>query len=249
MRVHSILRSLVLLPLFALCALGAGSEPAILAKARSFVGPAAKLEGIKSIHYQGILSSDDGKKHAFELIYQKPYQQRLMATSDAVIEITALDDFEGWQRITDVKDPTRWRQTLLGSTLVKRQRAINFDSLNLFACPPYGQLEDLGPIEVKGRTAIKVAFHHDANIIFYRYFDSSTGKLLRTETAADTTIEEEGEMLVDGIRFPKRVINLTKQPDGTVRRTVIEFDKVTLNETFASSLFAVPLPFNVSKPN
>ncbi len=49
-------------------------------------------------------------------------------------------------------------------------------------------------------------------------------------------IREEGEMIVNGVRFPRKVINTA--PNG--RSTTITFDRVTVNETFAPEGFAVP---------
>ena len=45
-----------------------------------------------------------------------------------------------------------------------------------------------------------------------------------------------GEVVVQGVRFPKRVVN--KSATGVV--TAISFDKITVNEAFAADTFAVP---------
>jgi hypothetical protein len=81
-----------------------------------------------------------------------------------------------------------------------------------------------------------MSFTHSGGVVFVRYFEKATGRLVKTETENGTEIREEGEMIVNGVRFPKRVIN--KAPNGNV--TAISFDKVVLNEVFPSETFAVP---------
>jgi len=225
------------------------AEPAIIAKARAFIGNEAALNGIKSVHYTGTLvtSSDasDPKKEvraALDIVFQQPDRQRITATSDRNIETTALDDYEGWQRVTDAADPAKWRQTLLGTDQIKRLRANTWENLSFFRGIEKvgGRLEDQGTAPVDGVTCEKVAFIHAPSIVFFRFFDVATGRLVRTETEAGGVIREEGELKVDGIRFPKSIVTTTKSPEGRVQSVTITFDKITLNETFPAALFRVP---------
>jgi len=52
-------------------------------------------------------------------------------------------------------------------------------------------------------------------------------------------IREKGEIVVNGIRFPKTLINTGKGPDGKEQAITITFDHVTVNETFPASVFAI----------
>ena len=65
-----------------------------------------------------------------------------------------------------------------------------------------------------------------------------------TETEQGGRIKEEGEIMVNGLRFPQRVTTITKVADAKNQivdnPVVITFDKITLNETFPDSYFAVP---------
>lgn len=242
-------RALAAAALFVASSTGA-AEPPIIARARAFIGSEAALNGLKSVHYVGTLVTTDPAdpskltRAAMEIIFQKPEQQRIKATSDRMIEITALDGYEGWQRVQDPADATKWRQTLLDTNHIKRLRANTWENLSYFRGIERvgGRLEDQGAATIEGLACRKIAFIHAPNIIFYRYFDAATGRLVFTETEAGGTIREDGEVVVHGIRFPRSVVTSTKNAKGQVVTVTISFEKVTINETFPAKEFGVPLP-------
>ena len=243
------LRSLaVAVAAFALFSAARAAEPAIIAKARAYVGPDAVLDGLKSIHYSGaIMMPDpaDASKQtpsAMEMIIQKPYHNRVMATSPKLIEITALDSYDAWQRLQDAADPAKWQQSLLGTDQIKRLRANTWENLAFYRGIERvgGRVEDQGPVTIEGIACQKLAFIHAPGIIFYRFFEAATGRLVLTETENGSTIREQGEIKVNGIRFPKSVINSSKDAAGKTRTVTVVFDKITLNEVFPAKLFAVP---------
>jgi hypothetical protein len=225
----------------------AGELP-MIAKARAFIGTEAAIEAIKSVHYVGTLTVTDVNdpkiqtKATMEIIFQKPDQQRIKAVSDKTIEVTALDGYDGWQRITDAKDATKWQQTLLGTDQIKRLRANTWENLAFFRGLERrgGKVEDKGTTTIDGVACQKLAFVHAPNIIFTRYFDAATGRLVYTETETGGTIREQGEVIVNGVRFPKSIVTDTKNKDGKMQKATIVFDKITLNETFPPNVFAIP---------
>lgn len=225
------------------------AEPAIIAKARAFIGSEAALNNVKSVHYTGTLLAPDPADPAkqvqtkIEIIFQKPEQQRITATSDKAIETTALDGYEGWMRLQDPNDPKKWRQTLLGTEQIKRLRANTWENLSFFRGIERngGTIEDQGTKTIDGVTCQKIAFIHGPNIVFYRYFDVATGRLVFTETEGGGTIRESGEMVVDGIRFPKSIVTSTKNAKGEPQSVTITFDTIRVNETFPDSHFRVPM--------
>lgn len=244
-----------LLAAFALCGLSvvavhAADADQVIARARATVGSESALKALQSLHYTGTLTTTatDEKgaarpvKVAIEIIFQRPYRQRIVATSENKIEITALDDYEGWQREQDPSDSSRWRMTLLTNDQIKRLRANTWENLSFFNGLEQrrGVVKDLGKATVDGKSCRKLAFEHGDGIVFTRYFDDATGRLVLTETENGITIREQDETVVDGIRFPRKIISTSKLADGTERTVSIEFDKITVNETFADSLFAVP---------
>jgi outer membrane lipoprotein-sorting protein len=222
----------------------------VIERARAGVGTEAALAALKSLHYTGTLTTTatDEKgvsrpvKVAIEIIFQRPYRQRIVATSENKIEITALDDYEGWQREQDPDDSSRWRMTLLSNDQIKRLRANTWENLSFFRGieTRRGRINDLGKASVDGKSCRKLVFDHGDGILFTRYFDDSTGRLVLTETENGVTIREEDETVVEGIRFPRKIISTSKAEDGSARVVTIVFDKILVNETFADSLFAVP---------
>lgn len=223
---------------FAIAPLGAQTAEEVIAKARAFLGGDAALNAIKSVHFTGALEVSDGTKLPTDIIFQKPYRQRITVTGPKVIEATALDGYDAWQKRTNPANPTQWQVTLLDGNQVKRLRANTLENLSFYAIKemPGCVVQVTGEATVDGRACVKLSFAHGAAVVFIRYFDKATGQLLKTDTENGGEIREEGEMFVNGVRFPKKVLN--KTASGAV--TAISFDKVTINETFPADTFAVP---------
>jgi hypothetical protein len=228
---------------------GRAAEPAILAKARAYLGPDALLDGVTSVHFFGTATvadpADSAKTThtAVEIICQKPDRQRIVKTSDQVIDVTALDGYDAWQRLQSRSDPTKVRQNFLGSLQIKRLRASTWESLYFYRGLGQrgGHIEDLGPVTVDGVAYRKVAFVYEPNIVFYRYFEPETGRLVYTETESGEIQREQGEILAGGIRFAKSVKVVVKNAAGQPQTVTIDFEKIILNETFPDDLFRVPL--------
>ena len=231
--------------------LRASDVDAVIAKARAAVGSDADLSALQSVHYSGTLetTATDEKGQptdvtvAIEIIFQKPSRQRIVATSADKIEITGLDGYDGWQREQDSRDSDRWRMTLLSKEQIERLRANTWENLFFYRgiSQVGGQIDDLGTAEVDGTTCRKLCFDHGNNIVFYRYFDQATGRLMLTETENGVRIRERDEMAIKGVQFPRKIITESKLPNGKTRTVTIVFDKITVNETFADSLFTVPI--------
>lgn len=245
-----------------------GAELPIVAKARSFLGPEATLVAVQSIHYVGTLVTTDPtdpKKQtraAIEIIVVKPDKYRVTITSDKTIETTALDGYDAWSRVTAVGDPTKWQQTLQGGDGVKRLRANTRENILFFhgVEGEGGTIEDMGAATIGGVRCEKVSFvysretigfhffdvsnskqiYTSPTIVFTRFFDLATGRLVHTETEAGVSIDEQGEMIVSSIRFPKTIITVSKNQAGQAQTVTITFDKITLNEQFPPSFFGVP---------
>lgn len=247
----STLRRLALVTVLASSAAVAQTgEPAVIAKARAFVGTEAALAGLKSVRFTGVLIAADPadpKKEArtpVEIIFQKPDQQRITATGAKEIETTGLDGYEGWQRRDYPENPAGWKQFLLGVEQIRRLRANTWENLSYFRGIELqgGKVEDKGTQKVGDVMCQKIAFIHTPTIVFYRYFDVATGRLVLTETESGGTIREEGEMVVGGIRFPKNIVTTTKLPNGTPQTVTVAFDKVEVNQEFPGAIFRVPMP-------
>ena len=227
---------------------GLHAELEIIAKARAYLGSEAALNGVKCVHYTGTIAmpnpADPAKPAslAIDIIFQAPFRQRTVRTADSLIDTIALDTYDGWHRAQDPKDPARVRLQLLSTDQVKRQRAIVQENLTFFRGLERegGKVLDLGVTALDGVPCRKIAFIHAPDIIFFRYFDEASGRLIMSETENGSTLREQGEIRVNGIRFPKRIINSSKTSDGKEQTVTITFDSITLNESLPDSTFAIP---------
>jgi len=224
------------------------AELPVIAKARAYLGSETALNAVKSVHYSGKIvrpnPADPAKPDslALDIIFQSPYRQRTVRTTDTDFDTVALDGYDGWHSVRNRKNPARVRLELLSTDQVKRQRALVQENLTFFRGLERegGQVLDQGLTRLDGVACRKVAFIHSANIIFFRYFDESTGRLIMTETENGSTTREQGEILVNGIRFPKRIINSSKTAAGKEQTVTVVFEAITLNETFPDRTFAIP---------
>lgn len=225
-----------------------GAEPGIVAKARAYLGSESALNGVKSVHYVGTMEAPNAADPAkptlvtIDIIFQAPYSQRTVRSTPTLVDTTALDDYDSWHRVHDPKDPSRWNLQVLPASQIKRQRAIVWENLAFFRGLERegGKLVDQGRVTLGGVACRKLAFVHDTDVVFIRYFDESSGRLMLTETEGGSSIREQGEIMAGGIRFPKMILNSLKGPDGKEQMVTITFDRITVNEGFPRSTFAMP---------
>lgn len=209
-----------------------------IAKARAFLGSESALNAVNSIHYTGSLEVEGKPSLPTEIIFQKPYRQQITVKGPKIIETTALDGYDAWQKRVNAENPVQWQVVLLDAGQIKRLRANTLENLSFYSGREMKGcvLELRGEVVADNVPCVKISFTHTGGVVFLRYFDKATGRLVKTETENGTEIREEGEVIVNGVRFPKRVIN--KAPNGNV--TVISFEKVSVNEDFPAETFAVP---------
>lgn len=212
---------------------------AILNRAREFLGGNRALDAVNSLRLVGRITDGQNGSGDIEIIFQRPLQQRIIVTVNEAVVTTALNDFEGWRRVHRKENPNQFQMGLFTTEEVARARANTLENLNFFGTRDARSLNRVG----RGRVTVdnvaceRVDFVYSGGIVFTRYFDRSTGRLVQSETDNGTKIREEGEMRVSGIRFPRKVI--ITQPDGTSQE--IEFTEIQVNEVFPSSTFEVPL--------
>jgi len=223
-----------------------------LAKARAYLGSESALNAVNSLHFEGAVEAtervadpaDSSKvierpiRLAIDIVFQKPMQQRQIIRSEKVERTTSLDGSEAWERVSDRTNQNLPRIQLLDLAGIKRLRATTIENLSFYSNQGHHmrQVRLLGDATVDEIACVKLSFTHTSNIVFIRYFEKSTGRLVKTELDSGGEIREQGEMMVNGIRFPRKVVN--KTADGN--STIISFDKVTVNERFTADTFAVP---------
>ncbi len=212
----------------------------IITKARAFVGEEIALQAVQSIHFQGTFKTEteDGMIGKVTIVVMQPALQKITIQVGEVKEITALSYYDGWKKVEEVGNESHQYATMLNANQIRRLQANTWEALNFFKGieKKGGRVEWLGEEEVEGRLCSKLAFIHSPSISFIRFFDIDTGCLVMTKTEAGGLIYEEGEIMVEGIRFPKKIITVVEGTSST-----IEFDRITLNETFDEDFFEVPM--------
>lgn len=223
---------------------------ALLAKARAYLGGAAALDAVNSIHFFGGIEmvetpagpSNPGKS-SIEIIFQKPCQHRLVVSSEKSVDITGLDNYFAWRRVEPASG-ARVQNIPMGKEQTKRLRANTWENLYFWRGVQQhgGEIIDRGETEIDGIKCRKLAMNYGPGIEFIRSFEIATGRLVLTETFPVGIIREEGEKIVAGVRFPQRLIATSASgPDGKTRVITITFDRIALNETFPASTFEQPL--------
>lgn len=247
-----LLLSLVVLSALGLTARADAQAERWIARARAAVGSEAALNAVRSIHFIGTLETTaqvpiegdpnntrtETVRLGLDIVFQKPYQQRMTLRSELGVEVTALDDYDGWLRRTPSADPSKWQMTFLDAAQVKRLRANTWENLAFFRGIEKrgGTVAYAGDATVDGRDCAKLIFTHAPDIVFTRYFAKDSGALVKTETEAGGEIREEGELVVQGLRFPRKLIN--KAPNGSL--AIITFETIEVNKAFPADTFAVP---------
>lgn len=232
-------------------------DPAILAKARAYLGSESAIAAVKSVHMVGRVSAGNSQDPAkpssaeVDIIFQVPWQESITVIYPDRILHTVLDNYEAWQQEQapvsagqrSIDSNRGSRLTLLSPDQTKVLRADTWENLNFYRGieGSGGSVRDLGPATTDGVPCEKIAFIHSPTNVYFRYFDQASGRLVYSETLGGARIREQGEIVANGIRFPKSIVTIEKDGRGADATNTYTFDKVTLNENFSASLFDVPL--------
>ncbi len=223
------------------------AEPAVIGLARAYLGPDSTLDGITSIHFVGSLERLDAEhpdkgpiRGTIDLIFVKPLRQRQVVRGQKGTQTTVLDGYDAWDYLQDNADPSKHVLTWLSVADIKSLRAITWENLHFYrGLEGDGAVEDKGPATVDGVVCERVDFTHGPGIVFERYFDRDTGRLVNTVRGRET-IRESGEIRVDGVRFPKTVVSVQKSASRKDLTSTVTFDSIVLNEQEGPDVFAVP---------
>jgi hypothetical protein len=245
--------AVILVCVMALAApLGVRAEPAVLGLARAYLGPQSTLDGIKSVHYVGTLQrTDDGQAQkvapsTLDMIFAKPLRQRLVIRGVKVTMTTVLDGYDAWDVFQDNVDPNKHRLKWLAVADVRALRANTWENLYFFSAPESGSVEDKGPATIDGIACERVDFDHGSGTVYQRYFDRDSGRLVLTINGSES-IRESGEIMVNGVRFPKAIASTSRDGSGKDLTATATFERISVNDPLEPGLFAVPT-FPVAEP-
>ena len=211
---------------------------AILKKARKFISDESTLNSVKSLRFEGTITSPDGTAGKIVISLQQPYKLlQSIEHENGLVDEFGLNDYEGWLKRFKAEDPDVYALMPVDVNRLKRLRANTYEGLNFFSTKTnYGRkIEYLGKQDLDGKLVevVKVLY---GSATFVRYFDESTGELLLSEIENGERIQEQGEMMVDGIRFPKFLVTY----NGDEQISHLEFHSIQVNPAFKDSLFTQP---------
>jgi len=231
----------------ALSAAAASAEPAVVGLARAYLGPDSTLDGVTSIHFVGTLDRVDPDRPAggplhgeLDIVFVKPMRQRLVVRTAKTTLTTVLDGYDAWDYLEDNANPARFELKFLSAGDIRTLRANTLENLYFFrGLQARGAVEDKGPATVDSIACERVDFTHGPGIVYERFFDRDTGRLVLTVRGPEE-IRESGEILVDGVRFAKTIVSVTKTPSNKSLVSTVTFARISLNEPVAPGLFEVP---------
>lgn len=242
------------LPLFA----AADDEPPIIAKARAFLGSESDLANVHALHMTGtmtaVFNGDPASKRSakLDIVFQKPWEESLLRIAPDAIDRRVLDGYDGWllQQRRGPGDPAQFDPrrpetfTILGVDQVRMLRADTWENLYFYRGIDRvgGTMRDLGPATIDGVKCEEVEFAHTDRVVYDRYFDLDTGRLVFTRSKSGAQIREKGYQVVAGIKFP-RVITIEEPTGGKgTLTTVTVLDHIAVNEDLPESYFETPPP-------
>ena len=233
------------LSLFAIPA-GAASADDVVAQARRYIGKDRDIDAVRTLHYRGRIEISGANKETgtFEMLLEKPNQQKTVQVIGDRRTTVGLDDTVAWNRVESVSKPALSRTGIMDIPQMRLMRASSIENLCFFrgTAKEGIRVEHRGETASDGRATVRLAFVHPDGIVFVRTFESATGRLLHTEGPGGGLIREEGEQTVAGLRFPQRLVSTSKADDGSESTVTIFFDEIKVNETFPADTFSVPLP-------
>lgn len=230
----------------------------VIALARRYLGPKSALNAIKSVHYSGNIvvsypnDPSRGKTHmSVDIIAEKPLRGRTVfgLAKGRVTDIT--DGNDAWETKEYFDDPAKNASRSLPESRLKELRANVSEDLYYYqdsdgaaGVPTYKGVATEDGIECE-----RVDFTHDQTVVYQRYFEKDTGRLVLT-IADGASIRESGEIVVGGIRFPEAITEELKDASGADEWATTMIDQVVLNESFGPEMFvatgAAPKPPNAT---
>ena len=244
------IRTLILLAIttvFAVIARSAEPDEEIIQStielARSYLGPDDKLDAIESVHYKGSLLYSSGDLGTIEMVYQKPMQHRMVAVIGGRREVSVLDGSEGWTTFERVVDSVPLSIEIFDPIRILIMQASVREAFNFFRKPDTrnGEILYEGKETVNGRACNVLTYHHGDGIAYQRYIDAETGQVHKTLDSKGVEYLEEGELIVDGLRFPKKLVSTFSTAIGD-QSMEFAYSSITLNEKLPDSDFVMPLP-------
>lgn len=215
--------------------------------ARAYIGNASALSSVQSIQYRGKLEAAEGEGSGeLFFVYEKPARQKVVFKSQSIIDITAINDTEGFQMQFN-KETQQYRRRILSFSEFKKFRIFSLENLYFYKLPDsvdvrqeFLGVENYKPVSGSGDSRKAYRFltkYPEIDEQFDRLIDVDSGRLLSNRLSGGIELIEEGEIVVKGVRFPKSVKTYR---DGKLQHTVT-FQKIIVNGKIPKDAFDVPM--------
>jgi len=227
----------------ALAALSASAQPLdeFLKKARARLGTESALKNVESIRYEGDVFSPNGELFStLTLVFDKPDRQLLRENQNGQVNQTAVNGLEGYLLSFADNDPANRILRALPPLQTKRMTSNAVENLYFFNGPRFvrgAETIDEGLVDFEGGQARKIVFQYPLGLVYVRYFDPNTAKLVATVSSDGLKMKERESIQSSNIRFPAVVD--TYDEDGKLLRTV-KFTEIVVNGQIPPGYFDFP---------
>ena len=177
------------------------------------------------------------------MTYQKPMRQRMVAVVNNRKEVSALDGSEGWTTFERVGDSLPLGMEIFDPIRILIMQSAVREAFSFYKRPTVrnGGLFYEGEETIKGRECIVLTYEHGDGIAYQRYIDAETGQLMKMLDSKGVEYFEQGEIVVEGIRFPKKMVSTF--PTALGQQTMeFSYNSIKLNQKLPASDFKMPLP-------
>lgn len=213
-----------------------------VALAREYLGGARKLDAIDTIRYQGVLVYGSGESGTVESVFKRPNRHQFISVINNQRETSTLNRTEAWRKMENLDQPGAYSLDFYQVDDLRHLEATVIDTLSFMKAPPTrnGRIEYLGTEEVEGVETRVLLYRHSDSIWFRKYIDPETGRLLHMVNSKGVVFTYQGEILVDGVRFPEKVVVRFRTQFGQ-QSMEVSYSTITLNAEIDTERFRVPV--------
>lgn len=195
-----------------------------------------------SIRYKGVIVYGNGDSGTVDIIFKKPNYQSITSVINGMKETSVLKRTEAWQKVERSNQPGAWELNLYEIGDILRMQANVRDQFDFMAVPSarVGKVTYEGEQEIEGVKTLALRYDHGSNIFFVHFVDPETGRIVRSINDLGMNFIRSGEKVVNGIKFPEKMVTRFQTPLG-VQSLEVSYSSITLNEQFDDTLFEMPL--------
>ena len=213
-----------------------GTElPILIKKIRANIAKSVRLEQIESLEFYGHYKNVNNGFGTIQVSFKKPYLQRI-ETSDLNKRTILLAGYDVGFAHTKNLETNEQNSTIMSLEFYNSLRVNSIENLFFYHPPPSEKVmvQLGGELDWDGVKAVKITFKYSNNLTYIRYVDSKTGKILATIMPDGNKVVEEGNYIVEEIRFPKK-IHTFNEKDELI--STITFEKININPKFNDEHF------------